>query len=38
MNFEYTEKSIMLQEKLKQFMEEHIYPYDAERAAFAALA
>ena len=35
MNFEYTEKSIMLQEKLKQFMEEYIYPHDAERAAFA---
>ncbi|MEZ4956381.1 MAG: acyl-CoA dehydrogenase family protein [Saprospiraceae bacterium] len=30
MNFEYTEKSIELQNKLKSFMDAHIYPYEKE--------
>lgn len=34
MNFEYTEKSIQLQNKLKSFMEAHIYPYEKEYMEF----
>ncbi len=34
MNFEYSEKSIALQEKLNRFMEEHIYPVDHEVETF----
>ena len=34
MNFEYTEKSLNLQEKLKAFMERHIYPNDEDRQRF----
>ena len=34
MNFEFTEKSIELQEKLKRFMEQHIYPNDKDRQRF----
>ena len=30
MNFEYTEKSVQLQIKLKSFMDSHIYPYEKE--------
>ena len=34
MNFEYTEKSLRLQEKLKAFMAENIYPLDKEHCEF----
>lgn len=34
MNFEYTEKSLALQEKLKRFMEQYIYPHDQDRQRF----
>ena len=34
MNFEFTEKSLELQEKLKRFMEQHIYPNDKDRQRF----
>ena len=34
MNFEYTEKSLQLQEKLRNFMEQHIYPNDNDRQQF----
>ncbi len=34
MNFEYSEKSIALQEKLKQFIAQHIEPVEAEVEAF----
>lgn len=34
MNFEYTEKSLALQEQLKRFMEQHIYPNDKDRQQF----
>lgn len=34
MNFEYTKKSLDLQEKLKNFMEQHIYPNDKDRQRF----
>ena len=34
MNFEYSEKSIALQEKLKQFVAQHIEPVEAEVEAF----
>ncbi|MCR9287132.1 MAG: acyl-CoA dehydrogenase family protein [Bacteroidetes bacterium] len=34
MNFEYTEKSLALQEQLKRFMEEYIYPNDKDRQRF----
>jgi len=34
MNFEYTKKSLDLQEQLKNFMEQHIYPNDADRQRF----
>src|SRR5690606_4061627 len=30
MNFEYTEKSIQLQDKIKSFMDAHIYPFEKE--------
>ena len=34
MNFEYTKKSLDLQEKLTNFMEQHIYPNDKDRQRF----
>jgi len=34
MNFEYTEKSVSLQQKLKSFMDAHIYPYEKEYMDF----
>lgn len=34
MNFEYTKKSLELQEKLRKFMEQHIYPNDKDRQQF----
>ena len=34
MNFQYTEKSLALQKQLKQFIEEHILPVEAEVEAF----
>jgi len=34
MNFEYTEKSLQLQNKLSNFMEKHIYPNDKDRQRF----
>lgn len=34
MNFEYTEESLALQEQLKRFMEEYIYPNDKDRQRF----
>ena len=34
MNFDFTERSIELQEKLKSFMEQHIYPHDRDRSQF----
>jgi len=34
MNFEFTEKSLELQEKLKRFMEQHIYPNDKDRQRY----
>ena len=34
MNFEFTEKSLELQEKLKRFMNQHIYPNDKDRQRF----
>ena len=34
MNFEFTEKSLELQEKLKRFMDQHIYPNDKDRQRF----
>lgn len=34
MNFEYSEKSIELQEKLKQFIAEHVLPHEKEVEAF----
>lgn len=34
MNFEYTKKSLDLQEKLKSFMEQHIYPNDKDRQRY----
>lgn len=34
MNFEYTKKSLDLQEKLKNFMEHHIYPNDKDRQRY----
>ena len=34
MNFEYSEKSIKLQEKLNSFMDQHIYPIEKEYEAF----
>lgn len=34
MNFEYSEKSIALQEKLKQFIAEHVLPFEKEVEAF----
>ncbi len=34
MNFEYSKKSLDLQEKLKAFMEQHIYPNDKDRQRY----
>ena len=34
MNFEYTKKSLNLQEKLKSFMEQHIFPNDKDRQRY----
>ncbi len=34
MNFEYTERSLALQEKLKRFMAQYIYPHDQDRQRF----
>ena len=34
MNFDFTEKSLALQEKIKNFMEQHIYPNDKDRSKF----
>ena len=34
MNFEYSEKSIALQDKLKEFMEKNIYPHEQEHREF----
>jgi len=34
MNFEFSEKSLALQEKLQQFMEQHIFPSDKDRRAY----
>ena len=34
MNFEYSEKSLALQEKLQEFMDRHIFPSDKDRRAF----
>ena len=36
MNFEYTEKSLRLQNKLKAFMDAHIYPYEREYTEFVS--
>ena len=36
MNFQYTEKSIQLQNKLKAFMDAHIYPHEKEYTEFVA--
>lgn len=34
MNFEFTDKSITLQQKIRAFMEEHVYPLEQEHTAF----
>ena len=34
MNFEYTEKSLALQKKINDFMEEYLYPHEQEMQAF----
>lgn len=35
MNFQYTERSLELQEQLKSFMDQHIYPADKDRQKFS---
>jgi acyl-CoA dehydrogenase len=34
MNFDFTDRSLELQKKLKSFMERHIYPHDMDRSRF----
>jgi len=34
MNFEFSEKSLALQEKLQRFMEQHVFPSDKDRRAY----
>lgn len=34
MNFDFTDRSLELQKKLKSFMERHIYPHDMDRSQF----